>query len=331
MSVPDSESISVVIPTFNDVGHLGDALSSIVNQTLAPAEIVVSDDGSDDGTEEFVRDFADRQAAGTTIRYVRMPSRSGVTAARNAGIAHTRGEWIATCDSDDTWVPTKLARQTSFFSDWKGRQRLVLLGTHGYNMNDAKKVISVASVGPTSEEQFDNQRENGRRVLLMHSSIMFSRADYLAVGGYTTEYGWADDSGFFNKMADLGAVVAIPEPLIYYRKRAGSVSIARFWDVRQGASHQRENQRRRANGQSPISKEQFEAELAAQPLRVRLRRRRHVWAKYYYHVGAQNMVNRRRVQGALQLTLAGIMNAPLVWAGMRNVLRTRRYHGSGAP
>src|SRR5271166_2839069 len=108
---PDPGSVSAVIPTFNDVGRIGDALTSIVEQTLPPAEIVVADDGSDDGTERFVLDFAARRAGTVDVRYVRLPTRSGDAAARNAGVAAARGEWIAICDSDDVWAPTKLERQ----------------------------------------------------------------------------------------------------------------------------------------------------------------------------------------------------------------------------
>src|ERR1039458_6557236 len=100
---PDPASISVIVPTFNDLGRIGDALTSIVNQTEPPAEIVVSDDGSDDGTEQFVREFGARHSGAVEVRYVRLASRSGVVAARNQGIAVARGEWIATCDSDDVW------------------------------------------------------------------------------------------------------------------------------------------------------------------------------------------------------------------------------------
>ena len=152
MSAPlDGASISVVVPTFNDVGRIGDALTSIVGQTLPPSEIVVSDDGSNDGTEQFVREFGERQAGNVAVRYVRLSSRSGAWAARNEGIEIARGEWIATCDSDDVWAPTKLEHQARFVRKWHGRQPIALLGTHGYNMNDAKRVISPAVMGPTTE------------------------------------------------------------------------------------------------------------------------------------------------------------------------------------
>jgi glycosyltransferase involved in cell wall biosynthesis len=320
----DTASISVVVPTFNDVGRIGDALTSIVNQTLPPGEIVVSDDGSEDGTEQFVREFGARRAGESVVRYVRLPSRSGVVAARNEGISVARGEWIANCDSDDVWAPDKLERQAGFIRDWHGSQRIALLGTHGYNMNDAKRVISLAVMGPTTEDDYDSLRRTGGIFFVIHSSVLFHRSDFLAVGGYSTEYGAADDFDFFCRMAERGVVINVAEPLVYYRKRAGSVQLDRFWDQRRGVLRLAENQRRRATGQAPIGPDEFAAQLASAPLRQRLRSRKGALGMYYYRSGATNTANRRLIRGGVQLALASILDGTRVRAGVRSALRGRR-------
>lgn len=192
---PDPKSISVIIPTFNDVGRIGDALESIVNQTTPPAEIVVCDDGSDDGTGRFVQEFAARRtgelagadAAEVEIRYIPLSSRSGAAAARNAGVAAARGQWIANCDSDDVWAPNKLERQIEFLHNWRGRRRIALLGTHGHNMNDARRIISPAVMGPTTEDDYDALVRAGGIFYVIHSSALFTRSDFLAIGGYGSE------------------------------------------------------------------------------------------------------------------------------------------------
>jgi glycosyltransferase involved in cell wall biosynthesis len=323
--------ISVVVPTFEDVGRIEDALSSIVGQTLAPGEVVVCDDGSRDGTEELVRDFAARRAGGVSVRYTRLATRSGVVAARNHGIALTGGEWVATCDSDDVWAPTKLERQAAFIGAWRGGRRIALLGTHGYNMNDAKRVISPAVMGPTTEEEYELLRASGGIFFVIHSSVMFSRADYDALGGYSTEYGAADDFHFFCRMAERGVVINLPEPLVYYRKRAGSVQLARFWDQRQGVLRLSENERRRVSGQAPIGADEFAAQLASAPAWERLRRRKNVWGMYYYRIGATDMVNGRRVRGALELLLASMLDWARLRAGVRNALRARLSRARRSP
>jgi glycosyltransferase involved in cell wall biosynthesis len=326
-----ASQVSVVVPTYNDLGRVGDALHSILAQTLPPAEIVVADDASPEDVEGFVRQFAERAGGSVPIRYVRRASNGGDAAARNAGIAAATGEWIAICDSDDIWLPTKLEHQINFIRDWNGDTRIALLGTHGYNVNDAKKVISPAIMGPVSEEDYNTVRARGGLFFLIHSSILFSRADYDAVGGYSTvEYGAANEFEMFCRMAELGVVMNLPEPLVYYRKRAGSMQLDLFWDRHHNVSRLAENQRRRANGQPPLSKDQFAAQLACASALTRLKRRKQVWGMYHYRAGATNMVNGRRLRGGLELALAWCLDGTRFRHGVRNALRSRTTRGSRA-
>jgi glycosyltransferase involved in cell wall biosynthesis len=319
-----TEQISVVVPIYNDVARVGDALASILSQTVLPSEIVVSDDASDDDVEQFVSDFAAQQTADVAIRYVRLESNSGDAAARNAGIAAAHGQWIAICDSDDIWAPTKLERQVRFIRDWSGRQRIVLLGTHGYNINDAKRVISPAIMGPTSEEEYDAVRRRGGLFFVIHSSVLFSRADYDALGGYSTrEYGAANEFDLFCRMAERGVVINLPEQLVYYRKRGGSMQLDLFWERHRNVTRLAENQRRRARGDAPISREQFAAQEASASAWTRLMRRRHVWGMYYYRAGATNLVNGRRLRGGIELLLAWTLDGTRFRSGALGAVRSR--------
>ena len=103
MTTP-SPQVSVVAPAFERREVLPRALDSVVAQTYGDWELIVVDDGSTDGTAEMVKqDYPD-------VHLV-VQENHGVSAARNAGIAQARGEWIAFLDSDDAWLPEKLERQ----------------------------------------------------------------------------------------------------------------------------------------------------------------------------------------------------------------------------
>lgn len=98
--------ISVVIPTYNDSACLRGAIDSALAQEYRPLEVVVVDDGSDDGgaTAEILRQYEGQLRAITTQNH-------GVAAARNTGVAAAKGEYIAFLDADDVFCPGKLQKQ----------------------------------------------------------------------------------------------------------------------------------------------------------------------------------------------------------------------------
>ena len=100
--------ISCVVAVWNGERFLAEALKSIFRQTLAPAEVIVIDDGSDDGTAAVAQRF------GARLSYVRQ-DQAGPAAARNRGVAEASGELVAFLDHDDLWHEEKLERQAAGF------------------------------------------------------------------------------------------------------------------------------------------------------------------------------------------------------------------------
>ena len=98
--------ISVVIPTYNRIALVERAIDSVLRQSIKPFDIIVVDDGSDDGTSEMI------QKKYRSIKLVQQQN-SGVSAARNNGIKHAKGDWIALLDSDDEWTEKKLENQVN--------------------------------------------------------------------------------------------------------------------------------------------------------------------------------------------------------------------------
>jgi glycosyltransferase involved in cell wall biosynthesis len=104
------DTVSVIIPTFNRWETLPRALTSVHNQTRAPDQVIVVDDGSTDDT-------ADRIAADwPNVICLRQENR-GVSAARNTGIRAATGQWLAFLDSDDEWLPDKLQKQLAALAE----------------------------------------------------------------------------------------------------------------------------------------------------------------------------------------------------------------------
>ncbi|MCW5211109.1 glycosyltransferase family 2 protein, partial [Desulfobulbus sp. N3] len=100
--------ISVIIPTFNRAGFLEQAIGSVLDQSCACGEILVVDDGSNDGTSEIVRRIS--RPAKVPIRYLYQENK-GASASRNMGIVEARHDFLCFLDSDDRWAPHKLKMQ----------------------------------------------------------------------------------------------------------------------------------------------------------------------------------------------------------------------------
>ena len=96
--------VSVIIPTYNRWPMLGEAVESVLAQTMSDYELIVVDDGSTDETPRRLREYGARLT-------VLPQSRSGVSAARNLGARRASGKYLAFLDSDDLWHPRKLQRQ----------------------------------------------------------------------------------------------------------------------------------------------------------------------------------------------------------------------------
>ncbi|MHA6692429.1 glycosyltransferase family 2 protein [Devosia sp. A449] len=98
--------VSVILPTFNRLHSLGDAMASVLSQSWSDLELIVVDDASSENVEPIVRGFNDPR-----VVFTRRVKNGGAGAARNSGIALAKGEFIAFQDSDDLWLPGKLDRQ----------------------------------------------------------------------------------------------------------------------------------------------------------------------------------------------------------------------------
>jgi glycosyltransferase involved in cell wall biosynthesis len=105
-----SPKVSVVIPNYNRVRFIRVALESVLAQTYDNTEIIVSDDGSTDGSQDIIQELA-RQHANIVTVYA--PANQGITFATNAGFEKCTGEYVALFDSDDVMFPAKIATQVS--------------------------------------------------------------------------------------------------------------------------------------------------------------------------------------------------------------------------
>jgi glycosyltransferase involved in cell wall biosynthesis len=102
-------TVSVMIPTYNSLCFLQEAVASVLNQTLRSWELIIVDDGSSDGTGDWLRTLRDPR-----VRAAYEAHTGNLAYVRNVGISLARAPWLAFLDADDVWLPAKLERQLAF-------------------------------------------------------------------------------------------------------------------------------------------------------------------------------------------------------------------------
>jgi GT2 family glycosyltransferase/peptidoglycan/xylan/chitin deacetylase (PgdA/CDA1 family) len=201
----DTPEVTVVVPTRNRRRKLGVTLAGVLRQRAVSLEVVVVDDGSEDGTREAVLAIGDER-----IRVLRHPESRGVAAARNAGIDAARGAWVAFLDDDDLWAPDKLRRQldaaqaagTAFAWAWAihvdelGRPLLVDEGSAPEALADRLRARNVIPAGA--------------------SNLLVRREALEAAGGFRPELMHFADWDLWKRLAEAGVGTVVPQPLVAY-------------------------------------------------------------------------------------------------------------------
>ena len=194
--------ISVIIPTFNRKKTLGRAIQSVMNQTLSPFEILIIDDGSNDGTEEWVKDNFQN------IKYI-YQNNHGVSSARNIGIENAYGDWVAFLDSDDEWLPNKLYEQVKAIDsnpEMKFFHTNEIWIRNGVRVNQMKKHKKYG--GYIFEKCLDICR-------VSPSSVLIQKEVFDNIGIFDESLRVCEDYDLWLRITSKYSVVFLDIPLIY--------------------------------------------------------------------------------------------------------------------
>jgi glycosyltransferase involved in cell wall biosynthesis len=199
--------VSVVIPVFNGERFFADALASLESEKDIPAEFIIVDDGSTDGSMAIAKGFADRDPR---FRIVRGPHQ-GVAAARNTGVDAAGGEYVTFLDCDDLCPPGRIARQT---------QKLESHGTIEVVLGQTLWFEALTQ---------DLQPVPGTRFLRNHCvalhSALFRRSVFETYGTFDETAVASEDLDFFLRLYEGGARVLVENDIAsLYRRHAGNMT-----------------------------------------------------------------------------------------------------------
>lgn len=199
--------VSCIVPVYNGERFVTDAVESILAQTYVQREVIVVDDGSDDGTLDVLARFGDR------IRVLRQAN-SGPSAARNYGMEESRGAFIAFLDADDIWVDDKLESQMAVF---EAHPQIQLCSGH----------IKSFWIPELDDERqaFEDHPYHRERALLSPCTVLVRRELFERLGGFDQELRNAEDTDWFHRMLKAGSnYETLPRLLVHRRLHTANLT-----------------------------------------------------------------------------------------------------------
>lgn len=203
--------VSVIIPTYNRAGTIRMAVDSALAQTYPDLEVIVVDDGSKDDSLGVLATYGDR------IRVISQAN-GGPSAARNRGVQDATGEIIAFLDSDDKWMPDKIARQVALMQ--RGGPAMCCCVCNAQVIaNDGKEIgttFGMAGIRPIfGEGEWTNpQKVLATRFLLFNQVVAIRRDAFEKIGGFNLNLRLLEDYELSLRLSSAGSWGVISEPLV---------------------------------------------------------------------------------------------------------------------
>jgi glycosyltransferase involved in cell wall biosynthesis len=177
------------------------AIDSIINQTLQPLEIIVVDDGSTDKTAEML---AENYPGVLTLSQENL----GVSSARNSGVEHSKGNWIAFLDSDDLWLPDKLEKQVELLNEFPGHR---LCHSNEMWIRNGRRV-----------NPMNKHKKSGGQIFeaclpicaISPSSALIEKQLLQEVGGFDEDLPACEDYDLWLRICAVHPVLYVEEPLL---------------------------------------------------------------------------------------------------------------------
>ena len=205
--------VSVIMPTFNRRKYIGEAIDSVISQTIDEWELLIIDDGSTDMTGEFVRaTYTDRR-----IKYFRQENQ-GQSVARNKGIDNSCSEFICFLDSDNRWYSNKLERQLEKFKHHPG---VDIVYGDSYVIDGAGKITSSENMTRYSGEVTANLLADN--FVSMNTTMTRSQV-IKEIGGFNSNNRWDEDYELWLSMSINSNFLYVPEYYGEYRIMGNQIS-----------------------------------------------------------------------------------------------------------
>lgn len=209
--------ISVVIPLYNKAAYVARAVTSVLSQTRVPREVIVVDDGSTDDGARIVDGLGS-----SIVRTVRQPNQ-GPGVARNTGLLHASGDWVALLDADDVWLPNHLEEIAQLIATYPDA---ALVSTR-YTKAPAGTIGVLSSDTSVRQRREINYFMEGARDrgIVSSSTCALKRHVANGLGGFGS-YRYGEDVAFWARVAlDYKIVASDRVTAVYVRNTGGPTEL----------------------------------------------------------------------------------------------------------
>lgn len=207
-----SPSVSVIIPCYNQGRFLGDAIESALRQSLGRPEVIVVDDGSLDDSGQVAGGYAG-------VRVIRQENR-GLSAARNAGIDASTGDYLVFLDADDRLLPRALESGARCLEDHP--DCAFVYGGYRLIAEDGSAMASPPREGERGEPYLDMLRSN---YIGMHATVMYRRTVFDSVGRFDTSRAACEDYDLYLRITRNFPVRRHDDVVAEYRQHGENMSL----------------------------------------------------------------------------------------------------------
>ncbi|WP_081605567.1 glycosyltransferase family 2 protein [Rhodopirellula europaea] len=213
--------ISVLLTVFNAEKTVAETIRSVLTQTETDFEFLILDDGSTDDSY----DIATQSVANDNRVQLIRQNNAGMAASLNRLIDESRGRYLARIDADDIAEPTRFSKQVAYLD---AHPDCVLVGSAVLNIDDDGDPYGV-TIMPSDHQAIEARMLSGAGGI-MHPSTMLRSDAVIESGGFALNYPVAEDQDLWLRLAQIGRLANLPEPLTRYRVHPQNMSFVRQKD-----------------------------------------------------------------------------------------------------
>ncbi len=303
--------VSILMPVYNGMPYLRQAIESVLSQTLATWLCVIVNDGSRDGTRDYLASLDDDRFL------IIDQENAGISAAINHGLEHCAARYVARLDADDIALPTRLAEQVAFLD---AHPKVALVGTQVVPMGSCGAGSSLKL--PTTHDAIMSDLLAGRHAVA-HSSAMI-RTDLLRdIGGYWS-LSFGEEYDLMLRLGEVAQLANLDSVLLQYRVHQASMNGSAMRRMRTSVLYACESARRRQVGMPPISFDDFQARRNARPPWQRVAESIDIHARNQYRAALAELYGGRRFRGAARLVWAAACAPRLTFERLVRVAKPAR-------